>query len=229
MYFQHFLEDGASIGMSFCGFCTAKMWCFFFSRSILQHQTSHYIPNLCASHFILIHCAERQAVLKWQLSAARERLGSTENRSKSSHTSPTHISPPSCCPCSRNQSGTILRFGLAQHFHYRNGFSIAPLGLERACSVPDLLKKETELRNCEEKGLQPLPQQKVWSCSWTERGSTNPNYVLAQIHYYLDKFVHFSSAFLLSPPEPYSCSPILHCTSCLAAARVLQLMLASIL
>lgn len=30
MYFQHFLEDGASIGMSFCGFCTAKMWCFFF-------------------------------------------------------------------------------------------------------------------------------------------------------------------------------------------------------
>lgn len=125
---------------------------FFFSRSILQHQTSHYIPNLCASHFILIHCAERQAVLKWQLSAARERLGSTENRSKSSHTSPTHISPPSCCPCSRNPSGTILRFGLAQHFHYRNGFSIAPLGLERACSVPDLLKKETELRNCEEKG-----------------------------------------------------------------------------
>lgn len=168
-----------------------------------------------------MHCAECQAVLKWQLCAARERLGSTENRSKSSHTSPTHISPPSCCPCSRNHSGTILRFGLAQHFHYRNGFSIAPLGLERACSVPDLLKKETELRNREEKGLQLLPQQKVWSCSWMERGSTNPNYVLAQIHYYLDKFVHFSSAFLLSLPcEPYSCRAALHqlpgCCSCIA-------------
>lgn len=136
---------------------------------------------------------------------------------------PTHTSPSSCCPCSRNHSGTTLRLGLAQHFHYSNGFSIAPLGLEKACSVPDLWKKEAELRNSEEKGLQPFHQQKVCSRSWTERGSTNPNYFLAYIHYYLDTSVDFSSAFLLIPywaillqgyVAPVAWLLQLHCSSC---------------
>ena len=137
MHFQHILEDEASIGVSFRGFCAAKMWCFFFPEAYSNNKLTTTFP-ICACPIFFSSTVQNAEQFSSNNFLQPEKGLEVLRTGQRAVALPTHTSPPSCCPCSRNHSGTTLRLGLAQHFHYSNGFSIAPLGLERACSVPDL-------------------------------------------------------------------------------------------